>query len=144
MSAHSTIHEAEAVMGLHVQVKDGVTILTPRGELWGGAETDELESKIKELARTGNGKLLVNLGKTTFMNSSAISVLIGAYKDHRARGAQLRLCSVGATIDQILVITKLCLLFGDYQYDSEEEALASFTAEKTGRDAVSSLPEGGV
>ena len=131
-------------MGLHVQVRDGVTILTPRGELWGGAETDELESKIQELARTDNGKLLVNLGKTTYMSSLAINVLIRAYKDHQARGAQLRLCSVGTTIDQILVITKLCLLFGDYQYDSEDEALASFTAGRTEQDAVSSPPEGGV
>jgi len=128
-------------MSLHVQVRGGVTILSPRGKLWGGAETEELESKIQELARAGNEKLLVNLDKTTYMNSLAIKVLIGAYKDHQARGAQLRLCSVGARIDQILVITKLCLLFGDDQYDTEEEALVSFTRARMERDAVSSPPD---
>ncbi len=129
-------------MRLHTRLRDGVTILTPRGMYWGGAETEELESKIKELARAGNQKLLVDLGKTTFMSSPAIGVLIDAYRDHKARAAQLKLCSLGARIDQIFVITKLCLVFGDDQYDTEEEAMASFTAERPEWDAMTAPPDG--
>jgi anti-anti-sigma factor len=127
-------------MGLRVQIRDGVTILTPRGMFWGGTETEELESKIEQLACAGNQKLLVNLGETTFMSSPAIRVLIAAYLDHKARGAQLRLCSVGARIDQIFVITKLCLVFGDDQYDTEGEAMDSFATAGLGRSVIPSPP----
>ncbi len=78
----------------------------------------------------------------TILTPRAIGVLIDAYRDHKAREAQLKLCSLGAKIDQIFVITKLCLVFGDDQYDTEEEAMASFTAAGPERDAMTTPPDG--
>ena len=45
-------------MSLEVRTSGDVTILAPKGMLLGGKETDELQSKIKELAEAGNRKLL--------------------------------------------------------------------------------------
>ena len=111
-------------MSLDVRTSGDVTIITPKGMLLGGKETDELQSKIKELVEAGNKKLLINLGQTTFLNSVSLGVLIGAHSSYAKRGAEMKLCQVDKKIQNIFVVTKLSLVFD--VYDSEKEALQSF------------------
>src|SRR5262245_5162786 len=111
-------------MSLDVRTSGEVTILTPKGMLLGGKETDELQSKIKELSEAGNRKLLINLGQTTFMNSVSLGVLIAGHSSYAKRDAKMRLCAVDRKIQNIFVVTKLNLVFE--VYDTQEEALASF------------------
>jgi anti-sigma B factor antagonist len=111
-------------MALDVRTVGDVTILTPKGMLLGGKETDELQSKIKELAEAGNKKLLINLGQTTFMNSVSLGVLIAGHSNYAKRAAKLKLCSVDKKIQNIFVVTKLSLVFD--VYDEEPEALKTF------------------
>lgn len=111
-------------MSLDVRTVGDVTILTPKGMLLGGKETDELQSKIKELAEAGNRKLLINMGQTTFMNSVSLGVLIAGHANYSKRDAKLKLCAVDKKIQNIFVVTKLSLVFD--VYDTEEQTLASF------------------
>ena len=111
-------------MSLDVKTAGDVTILTPKGMLLGGKETDELQGKIKELVEAGNKKLLINLGQTTFLNSVSLGVLIGAHSSYAKRGAEMKLCQVDKKIQNIFVVTKLSLVFD--VYDTEAQALASF------------------
>ena len=110
-------------MSLDVRTVGDVTIVTPKGMLLGGKETDELQAKIKELAEAANKKLLINLGQTSFMNSVSLGVLIAAHSNYAKRGAQMKLCAVDKKIQNIFVVTKLSLVFD--VYDNEEEALKS-------------------
>jgi anti-sigma B factor antagonist len=111
-------------MSLDVRTSGDVTILTPKGMLLGGKETDELQGKIKELGEAGNRKLLINLGQTTFMNSVSLGVLIAGHSSYAKRDAQMKLCAVDKKIQNIFVVTKLSLVFD--VYDTEAQALASF------------------
>ena len=111
-------------MSLEVRTAGDVTILTPKGMLLGGKETDELQAKIKELAEAGNRKLLINLGQTTFMNSVSLGVLIAGHANYSKLDAKLKLCAVDKKIQSIFVVTKLSLVFE--VYDEEAEAIASF------------------
>jgi anti-sigma B factor antagonist len=111
-------------MSLDVRTSGDVTIITPKGMLLGGKETDELQSKIKELVEAGNKKLLINLGQTTFLNSVSLGVLIGAHSSYAKRGAEMKLCQVDKKIQNIFVVTKLSLVFD--VYESCEEATKSF------------------
>ena len=111
-------------MSLEVRTVGDVTVLTPKGMLLGGKETDELQGKIKELAEAGNKKLLINLGQTTFMNSVSLGVLIAGHSNYAKRTAKMKLCAVDKKIQNIFVVTKLSLVFD--VYDSEDEALKSF------------------
>ncbi len=111
-------------MSLDVRTSGDVTILTPKGMLLGGKETDELQAKIRELAEAGNRKLLINLGNTTFMNSVSLGVLIAGHSNYAKRDARMKLCAVDKKIQNIFVVTKLSLVFE--VYDTEEEALKSF------------------
>ena len=111
-------------MSLDVRTVGDVTVLTPKGMLLGGKETDELQGKIKELAEAGGKKLLINLGQTTFMNSVSLGVLIAGHSNYAKRTAKMKLCAVDKKIQNIFVVTKLSLVFD--VYDSEDEALKSF------------------
>jgi anti-sigma B factor antagonist len=111
-------------MALDVRTVSDVTVLTPKGMLLGGKETDELQNKIKELTEAGNKKLLINLGNTTFMNSVSLGVLIAGHSSYAKRGAKMKLCAVDKKIQNIFVVTKLSLVFE--VYDTEEESLKSF------------------
>jgi len=111
-------------MSLEVRTVGDVTVLTPKGMLLGGKETDELQAKIRELTEAGNKKLLINLGQTTFMNSVSLGVLIAGHSNYAKRGAQLKLCQVDKKIQNIFVVTRLSLVFETYE--TEEEATKSF------------------
>jgi anti-sigma B factor antagonist len=104
-----------------------INILTPKGYLVGGDETDELEKAIRELADQGSKHLIVNLAETQHVNSTALGVLITGHTTFARRGGQMKLCNVDKRIHNIFVITKLSLVFD--VYESEELAIASF-AEK--------------
>ena len=108
------------------QVGD-IVILAPKGYLTGGDETDELEQSIKQLGEAGNKSLIINLGETQHLNSTALGVLISAHSSYVRRGGQMKLSSVDKRIENIFVITKLSLVFD--VYTTEEQAVASFSKE---------------
>jgi anti-sigma B factor antagonist len=101
-----------------------IVILTPKGYLTGGDETEELEKAIEALAEAGNKSLLMNLSETQHLNSTALGVLIKSHASYVRRGGQMKLCSVDKRIENIFVITKLSLVFD--VYPTEEQAIASF------------------
>jgi anti-sigma B factor antagonist len=114
----------------HVKVKtlEDVTVLTPKGYLVGGEETDELEKYIRELSNDGNKWLVINLGDTQHINSTALGVLITGHTNYARRGGQMKLAQVDKRIQNIFVITKLSLVFD--VYETEDEAIASFSEGK--------------
>ena len=104
-----------------------IAVITPKGYLTGGDETDEFERAIKVLGESGNKLLVINLGETQHLNSTALGVLISAHSSYIKRGGQMKLCAVDKRIENIFVITKLSLVFD--VYPNEAQAIASF-AEK--------------
>ena len=111
---------------MEIRNVDDVVILTPRGLLLGGKETDEFEARIKDFDGMGNEKLLINLEKTTFMSSMGMACVFLAHARYVKRGARVKLCSVDRKIRQLFALVKLTLIYGDDLHDTEEEALASF------------------
>ena len=104
-----------------------IVVLSPKGYLTGGEETEELEQAIRALSEGGNKHLVINLGETQHLNSTALGVLISAHSSYVRRGGQMKLSSVDKRIENIFVITKLSMVFD--VYPTEEQAIASF-AEK--------------
>ena len=104
-----------------------IHILTPKGYLTGGEETEELERAIKHLVEEGNKHLIINLSETQHLNSTALGALISAHSSYSRRGGHMKLAAVDKRIENIFVITKLSLVFD--VYPNEELAIASF-AEK--------------
>ncbi len=101
-----------------------IAVITPRGYLTGGDETDELDQAIKTLVEGGNKSLVINLGETQHLNSTALGVLISAHSSYVRRGGQMKLAAVDHRIQNLFVITKLSMVFD--VYPTEELAIASF------------------
>jgi anti-sigma B factor antagonist len=106
-----------------------IAILTPKGYLTGGEETEELERGIKHLGEEGNKHLVINLSETQHLNSTALGVLISAHSSYVRRGGQMKLAAVDKRIENIFVITKLSLVFD--VYPTEEQAIASFVEKES-------------
>ena len=103
-----------------------IKVLTLRGEFTGGGETDELRNRLSEEAESGAKKLLIDLADATYLNSTALGVLIAAHTNFTKRGATLGLCNVSKNIENLFVITKLVLVFKVYA--SREEGIEALRA----------------
>lgn len=108
---------------------ESIVVLYPKGYLTGGEETDELDSTIKQHIEAGNKHLIINLGETQHLNSTALGVLISAHANYTKRQGQMKLCGVDKRIENIFVITKLSLVFD--VFPTEEQAIASFAETKS-------------
>lgn len=82
-----------------------------KGQFIGGEETDELKSKLNEVAELKKNKLVINLEDVTYLNSTALGVLISAHSNFSKRDGEIILCNVSKSIENIFVITKLSLVF---------------------------------
>lgn len=116
-------------MSSHIKetsLQDGnIVVLHLKGNFVGGDETDDLQSKIKQLAEAGNEKLVIDLGEVSYLNSSALGVLISAHANYTKRNGKIKLCQLNKNLENLFVITKLSLIFDTYP--SEMEAVAGFS-----------------
>jgi anti-sigma B factor antagonist len=102
-----------------------IIVLELRGNYVGGEETDELRDTIKKLSDEENLKLVMDLGEVSYLNSSALGVLIAAHANYVKRGGKIKLCQLNKNLENLFVITKLSLIFDSYP--SQIEAIASFS-----------------
>ena len=105
-------------------IENGIGLIEPAGSLIGGKETDDLRSAIADFAARSYEKLLIDLSAVTYLNSTAIGVLVSGHTTYSKKGWQIKMCGVNANIDSIFVVTKLSLVFD--VYDKRQEAIAAF------------------
>jgi anti-sigma B factor antagonist len=105
------------------QVGD-VTILDMDCKITIGEGSVALRTAVRRLLEEGKKKILLNLAKVGYIDSSGIGELVSSYTAIGKEGGQLKLLNLTQKLQDLLTITKLLTVFD--VYDSEEEALASF------------------
>lgn len=114
---------------VNVTDEGNVRVLAARGEFVGGNETDRLRDALARESEQGTERLLIDLEGVTYLNSSALGVLISAHTNFSKRGSLLGLCNISEGINNIFIITKLSLVFK--VYGSRAEGVKALTeAEK--------------
>ena len=111
-------------MKIREEIKGDVAVVSLSGKLMGGPETAEFHDHIKSLIADGMRKVVVDLGKVKWLNSSGLGALMGAYTSLKNAGGDLKLAQVTERVQSILMITKLITIFNTYE--SVERAVASF------------------
>lgn len=101
-----------------------VTILDMDGKVTIGDGSTALRTAIRKLDEEGKKKILLNLEKVGYMDSTGLGDLIACYTTVSRDGGQLKLLHLSAKIQDLLVITKLLTVFD--VYESESDALGSF------------------
>jgi len=112
-------------MGIKTSTLDnGIGLIEAKGSLVGGDETVELRQAVAGFLDREYSKLLIDLGGVTYINSTAIGVLVAAHASYSRKGWKIKLCGMNKNITNIFVITKLTLVFD--VYDTRNEAVKSF------------------
>jgi anti-sigma B factor antagonist len=103
----------------------GGVILHLKGQFIGGDETDQLRTTLKEIANELKKHLIIDLEKVTYLNSTALGVLISAHANFAKRQGRIALACLGKSIENLFVITKLTLVFPIYT--SVDDAVKSIS-----------------
>lgn len=111
-------------MAVKTEMRGDVALVTPGGTLWGGDETGKLKEAIDDLVAKENTRLVIDLGNVNHLNSTGLGVLVQAHTNYTKRGGAMKLARVEKRINNVLVITKLSMVFE--VYENVETALASF------------------
>lgn len=109
----------------HIKVVEqiGGVVLHLKGQFIGGEETSQLRDKLSEIVEQKKNNLIIDLDKVTYLNSTALGVLISAHANFVKRDGKVVLCNVSKSIENLFVITKLTLVFPIYT--SLDEAIKS-------------------
>jgi len=114
-------------MRIKEKIEGDVAILSLSGKMMGGPETAELQQSVKSLLGDNITKVIVNLAKVKWMNSSGLGALMGAMTSMRNAKGDLRLANVTEKVQSLLIITQLMTIFKSYE--SVDRAVASFLRE---------------
>ena len=101
-----------------------VTVLDMDGKITIGEGSVALRSAVRRLLEEGKKKILLNLARVGYIDSSGIGELIANYTTAGRGGGQLKLLNLTEKVQDLLVITKLLTVFD--VYEEEAEALSSF------------------
>ena len=111
------------------QVGD-VTVLDMDGKITIGEGSVALRTAIRRLLEEGKKKILLNLAKVGYIDSSGIGELVSSYTSTDKDGGRLKLLNLTQKIQDLLAITKLLTVFD--VYESESDAVLSFEERSEG------------
>lgn len=91
------------------------------GELIDRNQGQELLAEVDAIIASGENKVLLNLQKLDYINSSGLNVLINILTRTRKASGDTAICCVNKKINELLVITKLDGIFN--VCEDEEDAM---------------------
>jgi len=110
-------------MNCRININKDVVVLTPQGEL-NVYTISQLKEMIDQKVKGGYGKFIIDLKDVSYMDSSALGVLINLVKGLQKKGGGLKIVNLKGNIERIFRLTRLVSFFDTYA--TKEEALSSF------------------
>jgi anti-sigma B factor antagonist len=102
-------------MELSVHENHRVTVVKVSGEMDAGNST-QLGEELDHLLAEGSRKLVIDLGKVGFMNSSGLATLVHYYKLARSNCGDISLAALQPPVRQVFQLSRLDRVF-DLQPD---------------------------
>ena len=93
-------------LGLVVQEQGDWTVLAVSGEI-DIATAPSLREKLHSLLADGHANLIIDLDDVTFLDSTALGVLVGVLKRARTEGGELRIVCNQPRVRKVFEITRL-------------------------------------
>ncbi len=111
-------------MSIKVKMEKDIAVLTIKGKLMGGDETRDVHEKVKEILEAGSKKMVIDLSKVKWLNSTGLGTLMACLTSVTNAGGQLKICGADEKVKSVFMITKLMTVFE--HYSSQDEAVSSF------------------
>ncbi len=102
-------------MAIKEKIDGDIALLTLKGDLVGDPETTELKDKIASLLSDNIMKIVLDLGKVKYINSTGLGTLISTLGKTRDAGGKLALARIGENVENLFVMTKLIKVFDTYE-----------------------------
>jgi anti-sigma B factor antagonist len=119
--------DQEDGMQIEQRIVGDVAIVKVTGDITLGQESDViLKDKINSLLQQGHRKVLLDLGDVSYVDSAGLGQLVQVHATTTRQGGTLKVLHVTRRLRDLLVLTKLLVVFD--AHESEAEALASFGA----------------
>ena len=83
----------------------GVIVLALSGSMTMGNQLQQLESSIQELTKNNQNRIVLDMSKITYLDSSAIGMMVGCHGSLRTSGGQLRLAGVTPRVAAVFKMT---------------------------------------
>jgi anti-sigma B factor antagonist len=113
-----------------------VTVVTCRGRLVAGAESDALLKQIDDLLPL-NSRIVLHLGGIDYIDSAGLGLLVRCLTRVQNLSGQLSLCALSPKVNEVLRTTRLD---GPLRpYIAEDDAIAQAHDERTGEGASGPL-----
>lgn len=103
---------------------NGVQVLSVSGQLDAFTVSD-LKAELKKLTDARNYKILVNLEKVDYANSTAIGAIVAAAQQVRKRKGDLKLCCMNDDVRKVFDLVGASKILEIFK--TEQEALKSFS-----------------
>ena len=104
---------------------DDIRIIELSGKITIGSGDVKIRELISTALDEGKAKILLDLSGVNAIDSSGIGEMVACYTTVTKRAGQLKLLKLSPKINDILQVTQLITVFD--VYDTEEEAISSFT-----------------
>lgn len=112
-------------MKLSTREAKEIVVIELEGSVMGGPDATALKEEIHTLVEKKKKQVVVDLSRVQTMNSSGLSMLIGAMTTLRSAGGDLRIAAASKKIEALLVITKLINVFE--LFPTVKKAVESFS-----------------
>jgi len=109
---------------INEQMQADVLVISLSGKVIGGPELMNLKTVFENAVNQDIRKVLLDLGKVSWMDSSGLGVIVSGHTTLSRAGGSLKVLNVTKKIKELFIITKLITIFETY--GDEQEALASF------------------
>ena len=110
-------------MSVKIEMKNGLAVCYVDGEIDINT-SPEVKKSFDKLISSKAPKIVVNLTKVTYVDSSGLATLVEILKNMRSYGGKLRLSNMSPKVKSLFEITKLEKLFEIIA--NEEEAISTF------------------
>src|SRR5690242_12219864 len=91
-----------------------VTIVDLNGRITLGDGTRVVRETVIDMLKSGQQRILLNLGHVRYIDSAGLGELVRAYTTVVHRGGQIKLLNVQSKVDDLLQVTKLCTVFESF------------------------------
>ncbi len=114
-------------MSVQIDVRDvnGVSVMACAGQITLGGPATQFRNTIRELIQSGTKKIVIDLGGVSYLDSTGIGELVGAYTNAYNAEAVVKLSSLPDKIYDLLQITRLVTVFEIHK--DEAAAIQSFS-----------------
>ncbi|CAM2064792.1 Anti-sigma factor antagonist [Sulfidibacter corallicola] len=111
-------------MKIYHRSVDDITILDLEGQITIGEGDVQLREAIHKLVEIGQKRILLNMARVTYMDSSGVGELMACLQHIQEHEGQFKLLNISKKIKNLLFIAQILSIF-EY-FNDEELAVASF------------------